>query len=143
MAKSKLTPDTHERIVQAVRAGNYFKQSAEAAGITDRTFYYWIEQGEADAEQGRDTAHLRFLQAITRAQAEAEVHAVANIRKAMSEDWRAAAEYLRRRHPDRWSTQDRIEHGGKVEHGGSIEISSKVNNEIERLLGELAPTGED
>jgi hypothetical protein len=47
--------------------------------------------------------------AVRRAEAEAEVHAVAVIRKAMTEDWGAVLAYLERRHPGRWRRREALE----------------------------------
>ena len=43
---SKLTPELMERIVRAVRAGNYPKVAARAAGISPTTYYRWMSEGE-------------------------------------------------------------------------------------------------
>ena len=95
---TKLTPQVHERIVRAVRAGNYAEQSARAAGIAASTYYRWLEQGK----QAKHGIQRELYEAVKRAEAEAEVHAVAVLRKQMPDDWRAALAYLERRHPQRW-----------------------------------------
>ena len=43
-----------------------------------------------------------------RAEAQGEERAVKALGDAFGTDWRAASEYLRRRHVDRWSTADRV-----------------------------------
>ena len=73
--------------------------AAKAAGVSRQTVYNWLERGRA-ARSGKLRA---FADAVDQAEAEAEVTAVACIRTAMEAgDWRAAVEYLKRRHPDRW-----------------------------------------
>ncbi len=42
---TKLTPETQDKIVTALRAGNYFDASCQYAGITERTGYNWLEKG--------------------------------------------------------------------------------------------------
>jgi len=70
-----------------------------------------------DQEPGSDYA--RFREAVLRAEAEAEVYAVAIIRRAMGDDWRAAVAYLERRHPTRWRTRHQTELVGR--DGGPIQ----------------------
>ena len=116
---TKLTKKVQSDILDSVRNGCYFEQSALAAGIVKQTLYNWIARGQ---EGGASNAlYVEFLDAITRAEAEAEVTmTVALYRGALTpaknDAHRAQTEYLRRRHPDRWSTQDRIR--GTVEHSG-------------------------
>ena len=133
---TKLTKKVQEAIVESVRNGNYIETAAKAAGVSKQTFYNWRARGE---EGGRDDAiYVDFLDALTRAEAEAEERAVKALGDAFESDWRAASEYLRRRHPDRWSTQDRI--GGQVKH--EHQVSDQLDREIERLMAELGAGAE-
>ena len=126
---TKLTPELRERIVQAQKAGNYAEAACRAAGISSSTFYRWMERGERE-ERG---IYRDFFEAIRRAEAEAEVHAVAVLRRAMAEDWRAALAYLERRHPDRWRKQQATELTGK---GGGPIRSDHVMPDLSRLSDE-------
>lgn len=65
------------------------------------------------------------------AEAEAEVHAVAIVRRAMSEDWRAALAYLERRHPDRWRAHRTTELTGP--DGGPIATEHTQKLDLRRL----------
>jgi hypothetical protein len=104
---TKLTPQVSERILSALRAGNYRKASALSAGISEQTFHRWMKRGE-EAKSG---IHRDFCEAVKRAEADAEVHAVAVLRKEIAGgDWRAAIAYLERRHADGWRRQQTIEH---------------------------------
>jgi len=60
--------------------------------------------------------YRRFADAVERAQAEAEVAAVACLRRAWEQDWRSALEYLKRKHPERWSQTDQVLLRGQIEH---------------------------
>lgn len=51
----KFTLEVEQRIVQAIEQGAYKAVAAAHAGISARTLYRWLEQGEADDEQDRDT----------------------------------------------------------------------------------------
>src|SRR5262245_23417826 len=101
---TKLTPELREQIVQALRAGNYAEAACQAAGISASTYYRWMARGEQEPGVYRE-----FRVAVLQAEAVAEVHAVAIVRRAMGEDWRAALAYLERRHPNRWRRRQTTE----------------------------------
>lgn len=140
----KLDTETHQKVVEALRSGNYREIVAKFAGIGVSTLYRWFEEGEADAEYDRPSPQRELWEAATRAEAEAEIHAVASMRQAFGDDWRAAAEYLQRRHSARWSKTDRLEvEGDHTVHGAvSIEIvpTAEQEAEIARLLA--SPNGD-
>jgi hypothetical protein len=105
-----LTDEVFGRIVQVVRAGNYLKVAAQFAGVGNSTLKLWLHRGRlaaAAAERG-DTVppveqrYLDFLAAVSQAETHAEVTAATAWRSRVTEDWRAARDYLRYRHPDRW-----------------------------------------
>lgn len=101
---SKLTPERQKKLVDAIRAGNYYATACTYAGIEYQTFRNWMIAGE-QAQRGK---YFEFFEAITHAEAEAESRAVALWQKAMPDDWRAAQMFLERRHPDRWGKQDKL-----------------------------------
>ncbi len=109
--QTKLTPEVRERVVSAIRAGNYARVAAGYAGIGERTFYQWLQRGR---EEGTGI-YAQFLHAVKGAERESEVRAVAMVQKAMADNWQAAMTYLERKHPDRWGRRDRL----RVETGES------------------------
>ena len=119
--QTKLTAEVQDTIVRAIEVGNYASVAAGAAGIGERTYWRWMEQGERDAEAGKDSIYQRFRQAVKKAEDEAEVAAVAYVRRAMPGNWQAAMTYLERKHPAKWGRRDRHEHTGA--DGGPIEIT--------------------
>lgn len=127
---SKLNDDRRDRIIRAVRAGNYREAAARAAGIAPSTLYAWLERGAAE-ETG---PYYEFSEALQRAEAEAEVFAVATIRKAMPDDWRAAVTYLERRYPSRWRKNSSTELTGK--NGGPIQTHSQHRIDMSSLSDE-------
>lgn len=112
----KLTPELQDKIVQVVRAGNYLKVAAQYAGIGYSTLQSWLARGRAaqatldrgDPLPDEELRYLRFLEAVTQADTQAEVAAVTHWRAAFANDWRAARDYLVRRNPDRWAATTRI-----------------------------------
>lgn len=127
---TKLTPKVHECVVASIRAGAYAEQAAKAAGIAPSTYDDWIRRGEAG-----ERPFSAFSEAIRAGEAEAEVAAVTILREAaQAGDWRAAAHYLERRHPERWGRHERQ----RAEHGGEARPARERDAEIERLLAEMA-----
>jgi predicted transcriptional regulator len=139
---TKLTPEVQERILAAVRAGNYIEPSARSAGISPATFHRWIARGE----KATSGIYRDFYEAVKRAEADAEVHAVAVIRKEIADgDWRAAAQFLERRFPDRWRRQQSIEHEGTQRLVVKTEdlADPELRKELRALTSRLAGARED
>ena len=77
MAKSKLTPERQQLIIEYLRGANYASTACAAAGIAEDTFYTWLEKGR----EGRK-GYSEFADAVKKAQAEAEMLHVNRIVKA-------------------------------------------------------------
>lgn len=96
---TKLTPELQEKIVKAVKAGNYIETAAAFAGISKQTLYDWMKRGN-DATRG---AYREFLDAMEKALAEAEMFDVYQItRAAQAGNWQAAAWRLERKFPTKY-----------------------------------------
>lgn len=124
---TKLNRDRHDRIVQMLRSGNYRDAAARAAGIAPSTLYSWLERG-SNEQVG---PYHDFAAAVDQAEAEAEVYAVAIIRRAMADNYRAAVTYLERRHPERWRRRNTTELTGK--DGGPITTQNKHQLDLSTL----------
>lgn len=132
--RTKLTPAVHSILVNALRAGSFRTVAAQHAGIHRATLYAWLERGEADWRDGKNTLHADLHEAVLKAEADAEVRAIALIRQAAATDWRAAAWYLEHRYQDRWGGKTVVEHSGTVKH----DLTSKTDAELREIAGELA-----
>jgi hypothetical protein len=107
--KTKLTPAVREKILQAIRMGNYAVVAAAAAGIGETTFYEWIARGEERiAKRPGSRLYAEFAEAVKLAEAQAEVRAVEMVNLQMADNWQAAMTYLERRHPGRWKRRDEL-----------------------------------
>ena len=128
---TKLTPKVREHIVESIRAGAYAEQAAHAAGIAPSTYYDWLRRGEAG-----ERPFSEFSDALRAGEAEAEVAAVTVIRDAaQAGDWRAAAHYLDRRHPERWGRRHHVDQAAEpTDHLNKDEFDA----EVERLIAQLA-----
>lgn len=136
--KPKLTKEVTERAVQAIKAGNYNVVAAQFAGVTERTFYSWIEKGESAERKSLDgetltddeASYLHFLQSIRSARNELEVRHTLSVNKAAEKDWRAAAWFLERSFPSRWGRNLRAEVTGR--DGGAIPVSVSWAEAVKR-----------
>jgi hypothetical protein len=153
---STLTPDVHDRLVNAVAAGNYQEVAIAYAGVVRKTFYEWMKTArncaERDLEEWTDheKACVALRDDIARAEAQAEVRGLANISKAGESDWRADAWRLERKSHDRWGRREALEVSGPK--GGPVEIVtedargellSRINRISERLRADSDAGGTD
>jgi len=94
---TKLTPETHKKIVQAIQLGATYELAASYGGVTYESFNNWMKAG-ADAKSG---IFFTFFQDIKEAQGKAVVGWLAKIEQAANDGhWQAAAWKLERRHPE-------------------------------------------
>ena len=129
---SKLSPETQDRVVQAIQAGNYLETAAQYAGIGKTTLYRWLEQAE---DPDADNIYRNFRDAVESARAQAEVRNVALIQRAAQEGtWQAAAWFLERTAWQRWGRRTMVsgEDGGPVK----VEVSAKdsLRETLEAML---------
>jgi hypothetical protein len=61
---TKLTPERHRRIVEAIRAGCYAEVAARAAGIVPSTYYDWLQRGQ-NGEASRSTVDELCAMSLT------------------------------------------------------------------------------
>lgn len=97
-----LDRDMQEMICQAIRAGNYVESAVLVAGITKKTFHEWLLRGKRGEAPFAD-----FLNAVQKAQAEADVRDIMRIDRAGGDSWQALAWKLERRRPHLFGRQDR------------------------------------
>jgi hypothetical protein len=99
-SRTLLTPELADSLIAMLRAGNYVQVAVRAVGIRRQTLTKWLERGESTAPEDEPYAQLR--ERVEQARAEGEVRNVAQISKAASDSWQAAAWLLERQYPDRW-----------------------------------------
>ena len=116
--RTKLTPETKEDIVKALRAGNSRRDSALYAGISETTFYSWMARGREG-----EPLYSEFLEAVEKAEAQSVVRNVAIIQRAAEETWQAAAWWLERKRPDDWGRRQRMDIGADKEE---LEVIVKI-----------------
>ena len=123
---TKLDERTQEKIVSAIKAGNYIETAAAYAGISKNTLYEWLKRGEREKQRVEksnkakikksEEIYVIFTDAVEKALAEAEMRDVLIIGKAAEKEWQAAAWRLERKFPDRWGKRViEMSHDGKIE----------------------------
>jgi hypothetical protein len=139
------------KIVEAMSVGNYFHVCCEYAGVTRTTGFNWLARARdarAKAEEHdqpiplSEQPFVEFLDAVTRARAQAEIRLVSSVAAAALQDkeWRAAVEILKRGFRDNWR-EDTI-----VQHQGSVDIRADESlahlEEVARLLTDSSLNGD-
>lgn len=133
----KLNKAVHDTIVGYIRAGNYFTVACRAAGVSPGAATDWLMTGETGGPLKPRPIYRKFALAVREAEAAAEAHAVLVVRKAINEgDARAAMEYLRRRHSDRWGDRGQVEQRIEVVHRATPAELAAFAGEGEILEGE-------
>jgi hypothetical protein len=120
-----------EKLIQAVRGGNYYHVAAAFAGISYPTLRRWILKAD---DPGAPPEYREFKEALEKARADAQVAALAKIQKAASEGaWQAAAWYLERSDPSHWGRRDtnRVEVMG--EGGGPVRVVAGIELDTDSM----------
>lgn len=125
---SKFTRETKKKLLDAIRMGNYREPSCSYAGISVSTFYAWLDKGKKQ----KNGEFVEFLEAVTRAEAEAELRMIAQWQAQIPRDWRAARDFLARRFPKRWGPKARVE----VDHHGELNQLQKAPPNTEWLASD-------
>ena len=95
---TKYSPEVVKRITDALRGGNTRRAACAAGDISQETFARWLADN-AD-----------FMDAVEKAEGEAELRNLAVIQDATKTTWQAAAWWLERKHKAEWSS--RVEQTG-------------------------------
>lgn len=119
--RTKLTPKLAKTLAKHVAAGNTFRVACQLSDLPERTFFFWMKVGRDAAQKIIDdkpgeASHLtpaqlrswHLLQAIQKADAEAEARNVGLIQVAGANTWQAAAWWLERRHPQNYSLNETL-----------------------------------
>lgn len=108
-----------EQLAKFVKTGVDIDTAARAVGISPRTFYNYKADAKAMinneirvrefSEEYIELLSL-FIERVMKAEAEAEIEMAQVVVDAASTDWKAALEWLSRRHPERWGKKQSTEH---------------------------------
>lgn len=102
--KTKYTPETVERIIEAVRMGATYKLACAYAGIGQSIFHHWMSTKPDFAAAVKEAEAAGSLELLKRIQREVENGA-----------WQAAAWMLERRYPESYGRRV-VQHQGDSEN---------------------------
>jgi hypothetical protein len=131
MGKLKLTKELTDEICKYISQGVSKRSSAEAAGISEVSFYSYFNRGEKLLDAGKDEKNVfvYFYKQVKKAETFFKLSHLKNIKNAAEEDWRASAWMLERCFPEEYG-RNRVEitgaNGGAVEHSVDAEVKSAV-----------------
>lgn len=110
---TKLNESVADELARLISAGVYMRQACEYVGLTEQTIYNWLNRGSAEVLRlesdpkarplAKEAPFVEFFHKIKKAENASEVRAVIHWQEEIKGDWRAAASFLARRFPDRWS----------------------------------------
>lgn len=115
---SKLTKETQVRLEGMLSRGVYMSHAAGAIGVDRRTIAIWLKRGQEDREAGHATKYASLLDAVEVARARGAAAMTEVITRAAGRDWKAAAWFLERVHPEEFGpVKDfTVRHSGHVTH---------------------------
>jgi transposase len=127
--KPKLTKELIELLGTALQNGNYIETACDFAGINRATLYRWLQESEED-----DAKPLlkELSDTVRKARAQAEMRNVLRIQKAADDSWQAAAWWLERSQPKKWSKQTNVELSGV--NGNPINVALDTRAALLELL---------
>lgn len=130
-APTKLTADTQQEFLAALRTGCTRKDAARYVGVHPDTVYTWLKRG---AEPDAEDTYREFHRLVYRAERTVKIRALGFIQQAQETDWKAAAWWLERKHPDEFGRRDRL----RVDATAQITASLTVQDELEATLADPA-----
>lgn len=142
MGYVKLDDARKERLLEALRAGNYIETACAYAGVSKSSFYNYLAQARKAREKDgqplseHETWALELLDAVEKARADAEVRNVHLIQQAaQGGTWQAAAWFLERSMPQKWARREKVEmsgpDGGPITLAGLAELMNVRKDEDE------------
>lgn len=130
-----------DRLLAALRAGNYIETACAYAGIGTTTYFRWLKEAEADDAP----EHLRELrESVESARAQAIVRNVKLIQDAATNGtWQAAAWWLERSQPHMWGRNDKVRAELSGPDGKPIETTVTVKEMRDTVLAFVTEDDED
>ena len=129
MAKTKLTDKLAEDIITAIENGANFKDAAIYNGITEQTFYNWLNKGKK-AKGGK---FKEFYERMEEAKIKNKIFHITNINKAGKKDWKASAWRLERMYPEEYAKPE-IQNNIQIENKNKINSNNNYNKKLDDIM---------
>lgn len=136
--RTKLSQEISDQICTALRAGNYQEIAARFAGVSESSYWRWLDRGRTERTRiekdggepvAKEFVYYQFACDVDRARAASEVRYVGLIANAAAETWQAAAWWLERSAPAKWGRRDMHEITGP--DNSPLVINHKVTMEVD------------
>lgn len=114
---TKFIPEIRASILEAVASGMGIVTAAGYAGVTDRVVKQWIARGRLAMEvaettdtpiPAEDQPFVQFALDVEQSRAKAIARNILQVQRHAATDWRAAAWWLERMHPDEFGRSDKL-----------------------------------
>jgi hypothetical protein len=139
--KLKLTDETAEKIVKAVRSGAYLKTAARFAGVSASVLRLWMQKGR----EKPSSVFGKFRQRVTEAETNAEIAAGSVAFRGALSDPDYALRFLSVRWRKRWNPKQQLELSGSKKNPLRLSVGpdlSQLTDEeleaLERIAGRVA-----
>ena len=129
MTKIKLTDELCDEICKDITQGVPIKHAAIAHGISESTFYNWMDKGKK-AKSGK---FCKFFNKVNEAKSQAIKLRAKRICKAGKSNWQADAWWLERVDPENFGRRETIKQDVTLDANVRTELLAK----LERPLPEL------
>ena len=97
--KLRLNRSVIDKVCESISQGNYIKSACMSAGISERSYYDYMKQGDEDLSCDRKTIFAQFAYEVKEAEAKSQLEIINIIKKAAKKEWTAAAWIAERRWP--------------------------------------------
>ena len=124
-AKIEITPEITEEICSCISAG-MTKRAAMEGLMNETTFYSYIQKGERDIANGKDSCYAEFAKEVKKAEKSFVLSNLKVIKEAaIAGTWQAAAWALERSRPDEYG-RNRLEITGKDSEPVQVESAVRI-----------------
>lgn len=109
MAKLKLNKEIIDSFCNGLSIGLTARAACDYAGISEQSYYTYINQAKEDIDAGKKTIYSEFFESVKKARAAFRIYHMSKIRDAAeSGNWQASAWSLERLFPEEYGKQDRV-----------------------------------
>jgi len=120
---TKLTPETQREFLSALRSGCTRKDAARYVGVHPDSIYLWLKRG---SEPEAEDPYREFFRLVNRAERSVKIRALGIIQQAQEGDWKAAAWWLERKHPEEFGRRDRLRVDGHTSVNAKVTLAEDV-----------------
>lgn len=133
--ETKLNKEMIAEIANYIELGFTAKDTCEAVGISQETFFRWKKQGKRDKENGIKSEFYEFYESIKKGKHKIKQLMLSKIVQAADENWNAAAWWVERNFPEDYSLkpelrQKKTKNKGKQVESDVDEIINKLNEKF-------------